>query len=204
MSSILLVDDDPAVREIFTAYLENGGYHVFSVSGGEECLRLLKTCRPDLILLDLMMEPMDGWQTLLAIRHNPATSRIPVLIVTGKQPEPGEIMQYGGMIEDFIIKPLEFGTIIATLHRIIEDTHELEQEIYRKTREKQDPELIGEYISLLHLVRITARLSKRFRFRQWADRTLVRNREEHLRELHTRLGLPDHFLERDNGRLAGG
>ena len=52
-----------------------GGYTATAVSGGQECLDLLKTQKPDLILLDLMMEPMDGWETLLAIRHHPLPGR---------------------------------------------------------------------------------------------------------------------------------
>jgi two-component system OmpR family response regulator len=65
MDTILIVDDEPAIREIFTAYLERGGYTSLAVAGGMECLETLKTQKPDLILLDLMMEPMDGWETPL-------------------------------------------------------------------------------------------------------------------------------------------
>ena len=71
MDTVLIVDDDPAIREIFTVYLEMEGYRILAAAGGMECLDLLKTQKPDLILLDMMMEPMDGWETLLAIRSQP-------------------------------------------------------------------------------------------------------------------------------------
>ena len=144
MDTILLVDDDPAVREIFTVFLENGGYRVMAAKGGAECTEMLQASRPDLILLDLMMEPMDGWETLLAIRRNPATEPVPVMIVTGKQPEPAEIVQYGSMIEDFIVKPVDFSTIVMSLHQTIEKSHDLTREVFRKVREQGDPEAVYE------------------------------------------------------------
>jgi CheY-like chemotaxis protein len=199
METILIVDDDPAVREIFTMFLENGGYRVLAAKSGSECLEMLKTSRPDLILLDLMMEPMDGWETLLAIRHNPVTEPIPVLIITGKQPEPAEIVQYGSMIEDFIVKPVDFSTIVLSLHRTIEKNHDLTREIFRKVREQGDPEAVYEYLRLLRLVRITRHLTRRFRNRQWADRKIFRAQEERLMELHESLGFPDRLLQYDNG-----
>jgi two-component system OmpR family response regulator len=199
METILIVDDDPAVREIFTMFLENGGYRVLAAKGGTECIEVLKTSRPDLILLDLMMEPMDGWETLLAIRHNPVTEPIPVLIITGKQPEPSEIAQYGSMIEDFIVKPVDFSTIVLSLHRTIEKDHDLAREVFRRVREHDDPETVYEYIRLLRLVRITRHLNRRFRNRQWADRKVFRAQEERLMELHRKLGFPDRFLQHDTG-----
>jgi CheY-like chemotaxis protein len=200
MKTILLVDDDPAIREIFTEFLETGGYRVFTLSGGLECLELVKTTRPDLILLDLMMEPMDGWETLLAIRHDPVTGQIPVIVVTGKKPEPAEIVQYGSLIEDFIVKPVEFGTIIASLNSVIEKDLALHREIERMVRNNQDPALLNEYADLLRLVRITYHIKRMFKDHQFAERTLIRSKEKRLKFLHDQIGFPDRFLERDYRR----
>ena len=196
MNTILLVDDDPAIREIFTEFLETGGFRVFSVSGGRECLELVKTTRPDLVLLDLMMEPMDGWETLLAIRHNPVTGQVPVIVVTGKKPEPAEIVEYGSLIEDFIVKPVEFGTIVASLNRVIERNLDLGREIERRIRDNQDPALLNEYAGLLRLVRITYHITRRFRDHQFTERTLIRHKEKRLKVLHDQIGFPDRFLEK--------
>jgi len=203
METILLVDDDPAVREIFTLFLENGGFRVLAAKGGAECIELLKSSHPNLILLDLMMEPMDGWETLLAIRRSPATEPVPVLIITGKQPEPEEIVQYGSMIEDFIVKPVDFSTIVMSLHATIEKSHDLTREVFRKVREQGDPEAAYEYLRLLRLVRITRHLMKRFRNRQWADKKVFRAQEERLMELHRKLGFPDRFLQNTSGNDHG-
>ncbi len=199
MDSVLIVDDEPAIREIFTVYLEMGGYKFLAVTGGMECLELLKTQKPDLILLDLMMEPMDGWETLLAIRHNPPSSQIPVIIITGKKPTPEDILQYGGLIEDFIVKPVDFKMIAESFHRIIEKDRELYREIDRIKNGEKDPELLSEYTRLLRLVRVAHNLKKRLKDPPSADRIPLKKLEEQLQWLHKKLGFPDHLLEQDEG-----
>jgi CheY-like chemotaxis protein len=199
MDTVLIVDDEPAIREIFTVYLEMGGYKSHAVTGGMECLELLKTQKPDLILLDLMMEPMDGWETLFAIRHYTPSSQIPVIIITGKPPTPEDILQYGGLIEDFIVKPVDFKMIAESFHRIIEKDRELGHEIDRIKSGEQDPELLSEYTRLLRLVRVANNLEKRLKDRQSADRIPLKKLEERLQWLHKKLGFPDRLLELDEG-----
>ena len=90
MYTILVVDDSPFIVDVFVTMLERGGYRTVAAYGGEECLEILKTVTPDLILLDIMMEPMDGWETLEKIKENPTTKEIPVLMLTAKQLTPVE------------------------------------------------------------------------------------------------------------------
>jgi CheY-like chemotaxis protein len=188
METVLIVDDEAAIREIFTIYLEREGYKSIAVPGGRECLEHLKTERPDLILLDLMMEPMDGWETLLAIRQHPPSIQIPVIVITGKQPTPEEILQYGIFIEDFIMKPIDFELITRSFHRIIEKNKELGLEIDRIKNRGQDLELLDEYPRLLRLVRVTHNLKRRLDNRQWAERIPLKKLEDRLQWLHTDLG----------------
>jgi two-component system OmpR family response regulator len=204
MSTILIVDDEPAIREIFTAYLEMKGYSALTASGGKECIELLTKQKPDLILLDMMMEPMDGWETLMAIHSNPASRPIPVIIITGKQPVPEEILQYGGMIEDFIVKPIEFHKIVPSLPRIIENNKNLGLLTAQKKEDGGDPAFIDEYPRVLRLVRVTRHLMKRFRDIPWAERISLQKQEERLRWLHNRLGFPDCILECEEGQGSSG
>jgi DNA-binding response OmpR family regulator len=199
VDTILIVDDDPAIREIFTIYLEMGGYRILTATGGMECLDLLKVQKPDLILMDMMMEPMDGWETLLAIRSCPVTSSVPVIIITGKQPTSKEILQYGGLIEDFIVKPVDFKKIAASFHLIIEKYRILIREIDRIKKEEQDPELLSEYSCLLRLVRVVNNLKKRSGDYLWTDSIPLKKQEERLLWLHKKLGFPDSLLQRDEG-----
>ena len=197
--TVLIVDDDPAIREIFTVYLEMGGYRILAVSGGMECLELLKTQKPDLILLDMMMEPMDGWETLLAIRSFSDSCQIPVIIITGKHPTPEEILQYGGFIEDFILKPVDFQQVAASLHEVIEKDRILKGEIDRIRKQQPDLELSGEYIRLLRLVRVAHNLKKRSGVSLWTDPVPLKKQEDRLQWLHEQRGFPDPCRSKDEG-----
>jgi len=85
MNTILVVDDSPFIVDVFINMLERGGYRSIAAYSGQECLDILKDVRPDLILLDIMMEPMDGWETLEHVKNNSETKEIPVLMLTAKQ-----------------------------------------------------------------------------------------------------------------------
>jgi two-component system, OmpR family, response regulator len=199
MDTVLIVDDDPAIREIFSTYLEMGGYRVLAAAGGADCLELLKTHNPDIILLDLMMEPMDGWETLLAIRKNNPSCGSPVIIITGKHPVPGEILQYGGYIEDFIQKPVDFKQVVISLNRIIAKERDRDREINRIEADLSDPQLLGEYLCLLRLVGVVRSLCKRLRDHSLTDCIPLTAQEERLLVLHRKLGLPDTLLDREAG-----
>ena len=87
--------------------------------GGEECLGILKTVTPDLILLDIMMEPMDGWETLEKIKENPVTKDIPVLMLTAKQLTPTEAEEYGIFIEDYVLKPITHRELYDAIEHVL-------------------------------------------------------------------------------------
>jgi two-component system OmpR family response regulator len=198
MDTVMVVDDDPAIRELFTLFLMKGGYATLEASGGPECIEQLKTQKPDLILLDMMMEPMDGWETLLAIRNYPPSRTIPVIIITGKPPVPDEISQYGLLIEDYIVKPIDFRQIVHSLHRVIEKDRDMKHEINRIETGTQDPELLNEYMHLFLQVRLTHNIQKWFREPQQKDHHHT-ELEERLQWLHKKLGVPDRFLEWNKG-----
>jgi two-component system, OmpR family, response regulator len=201
MDAVMLVDDDPAIREIFGAYLGRGGFRILEAVGGPACLELLKVHKPDIILLDMMMEPMDGWETLLAIRDNPPSSQIPVIIITGKQPVPEDILKYGGLIEDFIVKPIDFARVVQSLPLVIENDRDLARETDRLKERGRDPKLLGEYGYLIRLIRIAHNLESRFRGRSWTENLSLIPAEERLHLLHKKLGFPDRFLEPGGGAI---
>jgi response regulator RpfG family c-di-GMP phosphodiesterase len=145
------------------------------------------------------MEPRDGWETLLAIRTFPVSRGIPEIITTGKQPVPDEILQYSGRIEDFILKPVEFRTLVITLPRIIEMNRELGHLTTKKKEEGTDPAIIAEFTYLLRLVRITHNLMKRFGEISWADQIFLPKKEGRLKWLLSRLEIPDLFLNGERG-----
>lgn len=80
---ILLIDDEESIRQVLSLALEFEGFRVFSASNGQEAIEMLPHIpRPSLILLDLMMPVMNGWEFMDAIQKTPAYAKIPIAIVT--------------------------------------------------------------------------------------------------------------------------
>jgi two-component system OmpR family response regulator len=104
--SILIVDDNPDLVDLFDLVLTRKGYRTLKAAGGEECLKILKSDIPNLTLLDIMMTPMDGWETLQQIKNDARTSSVPVIMLTGKPPTSGEVIAHMNDIEDYVIKPV--------------------------------------------------------------------------------------------------
>ncbi|PKL63946.1 MAG: two-component system response regulator [Methanomicrobiales archaeon HGW-Methanomicrobiales-3] len=195
METILLVDDDPAIRELFAIYLEMGGFRPLTVAGGKECLDLLGQENPDLIILDMMMEPMDGWDTLRAVLDARLSRHPPILVLTGKPPVTDEILRYGGMIWDYIVKPVDVKQIVSSLAAIITRDHELQEAMTAAYSSGKDRSAVQEYARLLRLVTVARNLEARRRERPWTDTIQVNALKERLTALHTRLGFSDRLLE---------
>jgi two-component system alkaline phosphatase synthesis response regulator PhoP len=116
---ILVVDDEESVRQVVSFTLEQAGYEVESSADGDDCLEKVYSFRPDLILLDLMMPLVDGWEVLRLLRSNPETADIPVVILTAK----GEIydkmfaLQQGAA--DYITKPFGKRELLERISAIV-------------------------------------------------------------------------------------
>ena len=161
MYTILIVDDSPMIVDVFATMLQRGGYNPITALSGEECLEVLKTKNPpDLILLDIMMEPMDGWETLEKIKANPATRNIPVLMLTAKPLTPEEANEYGPYIEDYILKPTTHHQLYEAIGRVLTRRHSITADLERAREGGVDSRLIDEYERLSKSVDINRRLLK--------------------------------------------
>ncbi|MGA9030017.1 MAG: response regulator [Methanoregula sp.] len=154
MNTILVVDDSRDVVDIFVKMLEKGWYGTFAAHGGEECLEILKEVAPDLILLDIMMEPMDGWETLEKIKNNVATVPIPVLILTSKQLTPAEMEKYGDDIEDYVLKPVTDFEMYTAIEHVFHRRQTIRSEVDRAMKRGVDSGVVNEYALLLRSVDI--------------------------------------------------
>ena len=106
MSTVLIVDDDPDIANIFKIFLSRDGHTAVTASDGIICLEKVRQCKFDLILLDIMMAPMDGWETLEHIKSDPQTSSIPVIMVTGKPLLDNERAKYQNLFYHYLMKPV--------------------------------------------------------------------------------------------------
>jgi CheY-like chemotaxis protein len=104
--NVLVVDDNADIVDVISIMLRKDGYTTRTANGGEQCLRELESAIPDLILLDIGMEPMDGWETLRRIKKNPATRGVMVIMLTSRCLTPKDVEDYAICIEDYIVKPV--------------------------------------------------------------------------------------------------
>jgi len=160
MYTILIVDDSPMIVDVFVTMLERGGYKPITAFSGGECLETLKSTTPDLVLLDIMMEPMDGWETLEKIKTSPATRNIPVLMLTAKPLTPEEANQYGIYIEDYILKPTTHHQLYEAIEHVLARQHSIAADIERAREAGVDHRIIDEYERLSKSVDINKRLLK--------------------------------------------
>ncbi len=121
MKTILLVDDEKEIRELLQAGLRRHNYEVIAAANGQEALALATQKRPDLILLDIAMPGMDGYETCEAMRKVESLKEVPVLFLTGKDLDPRGIIQryerLGG--KGFIPKPSSMQDILAKIKEVI-------------------------------------------------------------------------------------
>lgn len=160
MYTILVVDDSPFIVDVFVTMLERGGYRTVAAYGGEECLEILKTLTPDLILLDIMMEPVDGWETLERIKENPRTKDIPVLMLTAKQLTPTEAQEYGIYIEDYVLKPITHRELYDAIEHVLKRQQAIKSDIDLAKQSGFDAEIIAEYARLSKSIDVNKRLMK--------------------------------------------
>ena len=115
MAAILIVEDDGNIRELLRLYLEREGYEITEAANGEEGVELWRKINPDMILLDVMMPIMDGWQVCKIIRKE---SKVPIIIMTAKGETFDKVNGLEMGADDYIVKPLEMREVIARVRAI--------------------------------------------------------------------------------------
>jgi len=106
-ATLLIVDDEPHVRKLLKILLENQGYQTLAASSGEEALVMVEEQPPDLILLDIMMPGMDGFDVARQLKTNKATSNIPIIMLSALGEHSARICGLEAGAEDFLSKPVE-------------------------------------------------------------------------------------------------
>jgi len=112
---VLAIDDDPAMTELLTLLLKTHGFDVVSANTGEEGIELIKTFSPNVVILDLMMPGMDGWQVCTAVRK---FSTVPILIFSALD-SPGLVASaLDAGADDYLVKPVPSGVLIAHVNKL--------------------------------------------------------------------------------------
>ena len=107
---VLLIDDDPALLQLLSQYLEQAGYRASTAADGKAGLRALYDGRPDLLILDVMMPELDGWQVCSRVRE---MSAVPIILLTAKREEVDKLKGFRLGVDDYVTKPFSFAELAA-------------------------------------------------------------------------------------------
>jgi phosphate regulon transcriptional regulator PhoB len=127
MSKILIVDDEKDIVELLSYNLEKEGFSTVKAYDGETALNLVKTKKPELIILDLMLPKMNGLDVCRAIRHDPATANIPIIMLTAKADEVDKIIGLEIGADDYMTKPFSVKELVARVRTILRRSKEREK-----------------------------------------------------------------------------
>lgn len=209
MSRILIVDDDPRLRDLLRVALERAEHEVMVAADGQIAITHVARHRPDLIVLDVGLPEMDGFETCRRIR---ATSDVPILFLTTRDDEIDRILGLEMGADDYVTKPFSPRELVARVRAIIKRTNcdggkqILRHGLIQLNRDRRSCEISGEEIGLtgtefellVALLLEAGRLLPRIQLinRLWGAHSPVSDRtlDSHLRNLRRKLsdaGYPD-------------
>jgi two-component system KDP operon response regulator KdpE len=144
MYRVLIVDDDPMVTRLVRINLELENFEVVEAWDGKTALDIIKNQTPDLLLLDIMMPQMDGWEILKKIREDPAVKDLPIVALTAKVQDEDIARGWRMGADGYIVKPFNPVSLAETLRQILATTPEEREELRRqevaRMREEQGEE----------------------------------------------------------------
>lgn len=118
--SVLVVDDDADCRALVSAVLLNGGYQVEQAADGQEALEVLAEFKPAVIVLDVMMPRLNGYEVLMHLKQRPETQNIPVVMLTAKGEDEDLLRGYGEyQVDYYITKPFTSRQLLAGLKLVL-------------------------------------------------------------------------------------
>jgi two-component system chemotaxis response regulator CheY len=116
---ILIVDDDPSIRHLLIALLRREEYEMLEASNGLEALAQMRAVRPDLVIMDLVMPLLSGWDVLRERAADPSLLRIPVLVISASNIQNNGDALLAHHVCGVIAKPFELDSILATVERCL-------------------------------------------------------------------------------------
>ena len=118
---ILIVDDDENICELLRLYLQKDGFNTLVANNGEKAISLVQIEKPDLVLLDIMMPVLDGWQVCREIRK---TSDVPIIMLTAKSETFDKVLGLELGADDYVTKPFDSKEVVARIKAVLRRTGE--------------------------------------------------------------------------------
>jgi signal transduction histidine kinase len=144
MSTILVIDDDDAIRDFLGLALTKHGFKVIEASGGLAGVKLARTGLPDLILCDLNMDEVDGYSAISVLRLHPATASIPVILITGEADLEGMRRGMALGADDYLPKPIRIQDLLAAINMRLK-----KQQLIREAAEQKVEELRSNLLMMM-------------------------------------------------------
>jgi len=119
---ILCIEDEPEMIDLIRLILQRRGFDIQGATGGQEGLRKVREWLPNLVLLDLMMPDMDGWEVYQQMKAEEKTRSIPVIVVTAKAQNIDKVLGlHIAKVDDYIAKPFSPQDLIASVEKVLAD-----------------------------------------------------------------------------------
>lgn len=128
MSLILIVEDDKDIQKMIHDHLKLAGFDVVTAADGREALSKVAEKQPDLIILDIMLPNIDGWEVLLQLRDNPETQNIPVIMLTAKAEDLSKLTAFRQGADDYVTKPFNPDELVARIKAILKRSAAVKRE----------------------------------------------------------------------------
>jgi DNA-binding response OmpR family regulator len=117
---ILCIEDEPEMIDLIRLILERKGFEVLGAVGGQEGLEAIRREKPDLVLLDLMMPDVDGWEVYRQMKADEGLQRIPVVAVTAKAQSIDKVLGlHIAKVDDYVTKPFGPGDLVESVERVL-------------------------------------------------------------------------------------
>jgi len=125
---VVCIEDEPEMIDLFKLILTRRGFEVIGANGGRQGLELVKEIKPDLVLIDLMMPDMDGWEVYQNLKANEATQNIPVIVVTAKAQSIDRVLGlHIAKVNDYIAKPFSPTSLLESIEQVLSQVEQPEE-----------------------------------------------------------------------------
>ena len=118
-TKILVIEDDDDIRQVISLFLQLSGFEVREALDGRQAIHIMPQFSPDLIILDLMMHPVNGWEVLDWLRKNPWTPPLPVLILTARTQLEEQVHGLEAGAVEYMTKPTQPSKLVERIHALL-------------------------------------------------------------------------------------
>ncbi|MGE5657696.1 MAG: response regulator transcription factor [Actinomycetota bacterium] len=144
MDKILIVDDEPGFQSVLAMYLESQGYQVECATSGKEALEIFERVAPDLVISDVIMPVMDGFEFCRHLRSTRSGQLVPFIFLSSQGELESRVEGYTRGGDDYLIKPFDAVEILAKVKAMLERNHRIHAEMIRLVQRSSEQELLLE------------------------------------------------------------